>query len=136
MRRLLLLSLLGCAVLGTGCAALRDFFLSAFQKPTLRFKQARLADAALSGVTLDLVYSLENPNAIGLSLAEVDYALFVEGKQVVAGKPPNGLQIAANGQSDLTFPANIKFADVAPVVQTFLTQDTARYRAEGHIGVQ
>ncbi|MFZ5471628.1 MAG: LEA type 2 family protein [Myxococcota bacterium] len=130
------LLLLTFAVLASsGCAALSKFFASAFQKPTLRFHSAQLADVALSGLTLQLTYALDNPNSFGLSLAEVDYALFVDGKQVVAGQPPNGLQIPARGSARLVFPANIKFADIAPVVQTFLTKDYATYRAQGHVGI-
>ena len=55
---------------------------------------------------------------------------------MVAGKPPNGLQIPARGKGDLVFPANVQFADVAPVLQTFLQKDYAQYRAEGRVGVQ
>lgn len=133
MRRILLcLALL--AVPLSGCAFLKNLFSSAFRKPTFRFQHARLADASLSGITLDLTYVLDNPNPIGLSLAEVDYALFVEGKQVVAGRPPKGLQIPARRSAELVFPAQIKFADFGSVVQTFLTKDYARYRAEGHVG--
>lgn len=118
-----------------GCAFLKNLFLSAFKRPSLSFRQLSLADAALSGITVNTHWTLENPNPLGLSLAEVDYAFFVEDKQVLAGKPPRGLKIAANGQSELVFPANVKFSDIAPLVHVFLNQDYARYRAEGHIGV-
>ena len=95
-----------------------------------------LSDVSLTGVTLNLTYTLDNPNALGIKLAQADYALFVEGHQVVAGKPPNGLKIPARGKTDLVFPANVKFADVAPVLQVFLQKDYAQYRAEGRVGVQ
>ena len=85
---------------------------------------------------MDTVWDLHNPNAVSISLASVDYVLFIENKQVVAGAPQNGLQIAANPSSELHFPANIKFTDVVAVVETFLTKDTATWRAEGALGVQ
>lgn len=134
-RSLLLLATL-CLVVLSGCAALQSLFKNAFQKPRLSFKTARLQQASLSDATVDLVYQLDNPNPLGLSLASVSYAFFVENKQVVAGTPSKGLNIAAKGKSDLVFPANVKFADIAPVVQTFLTKDTAQYKAQGSIGVQ
>jgi LEA14-like dessication related protein len=135
MKRLAVLASLAVLSL-SGCAALRDFFAKAFQQPSFNFKTVRIADASFSSATLHLVYSIDNPNSVGLSLAEVQYALFIEGKQVVAGRPPNGLSIPARGSSELVFPANIKFADIAPVVQTFLTKDRAKYRAQGQIGLQ
>jgi|CXWL01.1.fsa_nt_gi LEA14-like dessication related protein len=118
----------------SGCALLRDLLAGTFQQPRFNFKRVDLANISLDSVTLNTVWSLENPNAIGIRIAKVDYALFIENKQVVAGAPPLGLELAANGTTELIFPANIKFRDVAPVVETFLTKDTAHYRAEGHIG--
>ncbi len=120
----------------SGCAFLKNLLAVAFQKPTFTFKTAQVLDVSLAGATVNLVYELDNPNAIGISIAEVDYALFVEGKQVVAGKPPNGLQLPAQRKSEIQFPTAVKFQDIAPVVQTFLTKDRATYRAEGHIGLQ
>ena len=130
-----LLALLALSLL-SGCAALKNLAKKAFKRPTLTFKTARLSQASLADATVDLVYELNNPNPLGLDLASVDYAFFVEDKQVVAGTPSKGLNLAANGKSSLVFPANVRFADIAHVVQTFLTKDSARYRAQGSLGVK
>jgi len=45
---------------------------------TLTFKTARLANLSFEGLTLDTVWQLDNPNAIGISLARADYQLTVE----------------------------------------------------------
>ncbi|MGQ0508826.1 MAG: LEA type 2 family protein [Myxococcaceae bacterium] len=119
-----------------GCAQLNKFLSSTFKKPTLNFKSAQLLEASLSGATVNLIYELNNPNPLGLSLAQVDYAFFVEGKQLVAGRPPNGLQIGAQKKTDLAFPTSVKFADLAQSLQTFLTKDRAKYRAEGTLGIK
>jgi LEA14-like dessication related protein len=132
----LLVMCLAVVLSASGCAYLRNLANKAFQKPTLHFKTAQLADATLGSATVNLVFELENPNPLGLSVAQVGYAFFVEGKQVVAGSPQRGLKIPAGGRTDLVFPANIKFADIVPVIQTFLDKDTAAYRAEGFIGVE
>ncbi|MET0402522.1 MAG: LEA type 2 family protein, partial [Cystobacter sp.] len=120
----------------TGCATLQSWAKKAFKKPTLVFKTARLSQASLSDATVDLVYTLNNPTPLGLNLASVNYSFFVEDKQVVAGTPSKGMNLAANGKSELVFPANVRFADIVPVVQTFLTKDSARYRAAGSLGVK
>ncbi len=130
-----LLAAVGLSIL-SGCAYLQQFLKTAFREPTFTFKNMLLNDVSLGGLNLDTVWDLNNPNNVAISLAAVDYALFVEDKQVVAGHPENGLQLAANGSSELHFPANIKFQDVAAVVQTFLTKELASWRAEGSIGVQ
>ena len=120
----------------SGCATLKSLLAQAFVQPKLTFRDAKLSGMSLDSATIDLTFDLDNPNAIGLSLAELDYAFFVEGKQVVAGKPKQGLTVPANGKTQLTFPATVKFADIAPVVTTFLTKDQAAYKAQGSVGVK
>jgi LEA14-like dessication related protein len=136
MKSVLPVLALSAALTFSGCRLLQDFFKAAFQQPGFSFKTVSLTDVSLGGLTLDTVWQLDNPNAVGLSLAAVDYALFIENKQVLAGAPAQGLQIPARGSTDLHFPAGIKFADLVGVVETFLTKDQAAWRAEGSLGVQ
>lgn len=119
-----------------GCPGLLEALRSSvFQEPSLSFRTASLTDISLAGLTLDTIWSLHNPNSIGVSLTSVDYALSIEGKRVVSGAPATGLNIGPAGTSELHFPAAIRFADLAAVVETFLTKDTASYRVEGRLGV-
>lgn len=136
MRRLLLLVFAAASVLLSGCALLSELLTDVFQKPTFRFKNVALHNASLAGINLDTVWQLDNPNTVGLSLAAIDYALFIDDKQVVAGAPQKGLQIPASGSTELTFPAEIKFLDIVPALEALLTKDTATWRVEGSIGLQ
>jgi LEA14-like dessication related protein len=128
---------LAVLTLTSSCAELLDLLRasSAGHEPTFTFVRADVRDATLESLTLDTVWRLDNPNDLAISLAQVDYALFIEGKQVVAGSPAAGLQVAARGSTELHFPANVKFVDLAAVVQTFLTKDTAAWRVQGSLGV-
>src|SRR5262245_41641684 len=103
MRRRLLVLLPVCALLLGGCSFFRGLFGKVFEKPTLTFKSADLASISLADATVNLTYTLKNPNSLGLSLSTVQYAFFVEGKQVVAGQPPKGMEIPSQGQTDLVF---------------------------------
>jgi LEA14-like dessication related protein len=136
MRKPLPLLAAALPLLLCSCAFLKDLAQASFQNPTLTFKAAHLADVSLGGATVNLTYVLENPNPIGLSLAEVGYAFSVEGRQVVAGMPAMGLKIPASGQTELVFPASVKFADLASALHIFLTKEHAAYRAEGFLGIQ
>jgi LEA14-like dessication related protein len=138
MRRALPLAALGLALALTasGCALLQNLFRTAFREPELRFKTVTLRDLSLGGAGINTVWTLENPNPMGLSIAEIDYAFSVEGKQVIAGKPAQGLEIPANGRTELVFPADVKFQDLAQTVGVFLDKDVATYRAEGHLGIK
>lgn len=120
----------------SGCAFLSKFFKNAFKQPSLNFRSAELQNASLSDATVNLTWDLKNPNPVGLSIAELDYLFKVEGKQVVAGTPPRGLNVKPQGSSPLVFPANVKFQDIVPVIETFLTKDQAAYSASGNIGIK
>ncbi len=134
MKRLFVI--LAASMLFSGCALLGELLSAAFQKPGFRFKNVALSDASLAGLTLQTTWQLDNPNGVALSLAAVDYALFIDDKQVLAGKPAAGLQIPANGATDLTFPAEIKFLEIVPALEALLTKDSATWRVEGAIGVK
>jgi LEA14-like dessication related protein len=122
-------------ILAASCATLEQLAAGAFQKPTLAYKSASLADVSLSGATLNVVTTVNNPNGVGLSLADLDYRLSIEGHPVATGQPPGGLQIPANGSADVTLPATFKFTDLGQAVTTVLSKGNAGYRAEGTIGL-
>lgn len=117
----------------TGCALLRQAI--PFERPTLTFKDARLPSIDFEGAELDLVFLVNNPNAMGIDLAKATYALAVEGKQVVAGAPQKGLQIPAHGSSEVTFPAKLHWAEIVPALEALFAQDQVRYKASGSIGL-
>ncbi|MFL5431475.1 MAG: hypothetical protein ACJ79M_17795, partial [Myxococcales bacterium] len=56
----------------SGCSLLRQMAASGFEKPTMSFKDATLSDVSLSGATVNLVFTVNNPNDAALSLAETD----------------------------------------------------------------
>ena len=131
-----LLPFVAASILLSGCALLSELLTEVFQKPNFHFKNVALHSASLAGINLDTVWQLDNPNTVGLSLAAVDYALFIDDKQVVAGTPQKGLQIPAKGSTELTFPAEIKFLDIVPAIEALLTKDSATWKVEGSIGLQ
>ena len=127
--------LLVLAAVATSCATLGQLASGAFQKPTLAYKSAALADVSLSGATLNVVTTVNNPNGVGLSLADLDYRLSIDGHPVATGHPPEGLQIPAHGSADVTLPASFRFADLGQAVATVLARGSAGYKTEGTVGL-
>lgn len=131
--RLVVLAVLALCV--SGCALLRQLLSQAFQEPTFKFEAVTLSDVTLEGATFDLVYSVDNPNPVALDLAEVEYALEIEGRPVVSGRPAQGLRIPAEGRTQLRFPAKITFADLFATVAALAGKETAQYAARGAIAL-
>lgn len=132
----LLLTLSAAAVFGSGCSLIRSIFASGFKQPGLTFENASLSEISLGGATLNLLFKVDNPNSDGLSLAETDYRLLVEGKQLATGKPPGGIEIPPNGSAEVVLPAAVRFSELASSVEAVLKRGAAAYRAEGHLGVK
>jgi LEA14-like dessication related protein len=119
-----------------GCAELGQLASAAIRKPTLTFEAATLEGLDLEGVTLGFRYRLDNPNAIGLELARLGYALDVEGRHVVDGQVKNGVRIPANGSVPVTFPVRLRFADVPGFASLVGARDSVAYRLTGTAGIQ
>lgn len=132
MRKLLPFAI-ACGV--AACSLIQQVASSAFQKPSLSFKEARLPRIDFQGAQLDLVFQVTNPNSMGLNLATTKYALQVEGHDVISGSPANGLSIPAGGTAEVTFPAAITWNEIAPAIETLFAKDQVRYRASGEVGV-
>src|SRR2546430_6259423 len=121
--------------LALGCSLLQRAGSAAFDRPTLSFKEARLPHVDFQGAELDLVFLVTNPNAIGLDLTRASYNLEVEGHPVASGAPKNGLQIPARGTTEVTFPAQVLWNEIAPALEAVVALDQIHYKASGELGV-
>jgi LEA14-like dessication related protein len=130
MRKLLLL-----LPLLLGCSLLRQAGSSAFERPTLSFKEARLPEIDFKGAQLDLVFLVTNPNPVGLDLTRASYNLEVEGHKVASGTPKNGLKIPGGGTTEVTFPAKLQWTEIAPALEAVFAMDQVRYKASGELGI-
>ncbi|HET7788990.1 MAG TPA: LEA type 2 family protein [Myxococcales bacterium] len=117
------------------CSLLQQVASSAFQRPTLSFKDARLPHIDFQGAELDLVFDVTNPNSMGLDLTSASYALEVEGHKVASGTPQNGLKIPAGGTTEVTFPAKVRWNEIAPALEALFAMDQVHYKASGELGV-
>ena len=119
-----------------GCAGVEKFVASAFQKPRLTFQSFTPRELDLEGVTLGLVYRIDNPNSIGLPLAGVDYRVDVEGRQAVSGSSHTGLRIPASGSAQLELPIRLRYADVPGLLTSLTTKERLGFHLEATAGVE
>ncbi len=119
----------------TACAGVRDLVGRAFERPTLTFQSASLEGLDLEGVTVTLHYRVDNPNAVGLELARLGYALDVEGRRALAGELPAGLRIPARGSTPLAVPVRLRYRELQEVLEILATRDQVGYRVSGHAGI-
>ncbi len=117
------------------CAGVKDLLAQAFERPRLTFESVSAEALDLEGVTLALRYRVDNPNAVGVSLARLGYSLDVEGRRVVAGDLPAGVRIPARGSAPLVVPVRLRYADVPACVETLLSKSSVAYEVKGTAGL-
>ena len=131
-RRLALATLL---VALAGCASIRSLLGGGFERPTFTYESWSADQLDLDGVTIALHYRLENPNDFGLDLKRLGYRLEVEGRQIVAGDLPAGVQIRAKGATPVPIPVRLRWRDVPGFVELFLARAEVAYRVSGNVGI-
>jgi LEA14-like dessication related protein len=118
-----------------GCSLIQQLAGGGFETPTLVFREARLQRVDFAGAQLELVFTVTNPNPAGLELSTAKYALQVEGHQVVAGAPARGLRIPPRASTEMAFPAEVRWSEIAPALAALFAQDAVHYVASGEIGI-
>ncbi len=130
------LALLAAAALA-GCAGLQDFARAAFQQPRLDFRSASLEALDLEAATVAFLFDVENPNAIGVDVARIAWAIEIERTRIASGDVPGGFVVPARGKAPVTFRVRLRWRDVPGIVSILGSgRDRIQYRLSGEIGLQ
>ncbi|MFW5689007.1 MAG: LEA type 2 family protein [bacterium] len=109
-----------------GCESLRELGLSV-ERPTARVESVSLSDVTFSDLEVLTDISVENPNAVGVTLAGFSYVLDVEGSRFLSGDQREGLRIEPFGGSSVLLPLRIEYENVLAAYESVREQDEARF---------
>ena len=118
-----------------GCAETLKMIGAPLEKPRLVFQGWEPRELDLEGATIALKWRVENPNAVGLKVAALDYRLELDGRQAVTGSASGGLSLPARGAAPLELPVRVRYADVKGIVDAFAAKDGIAWRVSGSVGV-
>lgn len=107
--------------------------LSAFM-PKVNFQRLELRSIDFERIDVDFVFDVDNPNPIGVPLKRFDYALAFEGIEVLSGNDPDGLQLVADGSSELALPVSIDFVGIYEAVDATRGLDYIGFGVKGGFG--
>ncbi len=120
---LLLLALSGCDRLGM----LGRFGAPFFDRPTLRFASAEVANVSLKGLTLSLKVRIHNPNAFRITLRDWRYQLSLNGVEIPTGASGGPQEIGARSERVITIPVEVGFASLMEVLQRGMNRMALTY---------
>lgn len=134
VRVLLCVALAGCATLG-GISPLR--FSESGRSSELRLLPPS-SGRPLGGAAIRMWARVENPNAIGVTLTEIEGDLMISDAEAIAVDFPLGLPLVALQDTVIPLDVSIGFADLprlAGVARAALGGSPLPYRLDGRFGV-
>ncbi len=134
--RLSLLSLLSLVVapvlLSCGTTQLGD--LLAPYTPKLRFERLAVDKIDFSNIAVDFVFAVQNPNPISVKLDQFGYSLGLEGVEFLKGRNTDGLALKSKGDTEISIPVGLAFADIFKLVQNVDGKDDIAFSLAGDFG--
>ncbi len=114
-------------VLAAGCGPL-------FQKPSASVKRVDITHVDFGGISFDIVFSVYNPNIIGLDLATLQYQLTVDNHRFVAGSTNRALHVPAEGTGELHVPLSFRFVELAEALVSLFQKPVVPYTIATTLG--
>ncbi len=102
--------------------------------PTVKFNRLDLTDLDFEQISVDFVFDVENPNPVGIPLSRFNYALGFEGVEIISGDDPNGVELRAEGSSELALPVGLAFASIFDLVEATRGLDFIGFGLQGGFG--
>lgn len=104
---------LALALIGLlGCSSIQELVDSQLARPSASVQSVRLSELNSEGLEIDFLVAIDNPNALSVELAGLDYDLKLEGLTLVQGNRQEQLTIASRGISQLSVPVAFQFSDL------------------------
>ncbi len=113
----------------TGCAAVQPL-LRTPSAPRAEIIAAELTDLSFDSAELSATIEVENPNAFGVTLAAIDYALTIEEAVPLSGRADKNLAIAAEGTSAVVLPVRVSYGELYRSVTALRDKTETTYRLE------
>ncbi len=127
VRSLLFTFLVAAAIPSTGCEQL-------FSKPTVSFQRLDVTAISFQGISANIVFRVENHNAIGIDLAKLVYQLTVDSHPFVQGAADSPLHVPAQGVGQLTLPVSFKFIELAKALASIFNRREVPYTIATQLG--
>ncbi|MDB4967893.1 MAG: hypothetical protein JWN44_3582 [Myxococcales bacterium] len=105
-----------------------------FSKPRVSVRRVDVTSLTFQGIGANLVFAVENRNAIGIDLAKLVYQLTVDNHPFVQGVANNPLHVPANGTGELALPVSFKFVELAQALASIFTKREVPFTINTKLG--
>jgi LEA14-like dessication related protein len=100
--------------------------------PVLAVDGLKIGDMGITGVALDVLFRVRNPNPEPLTIDRLEYELFVNGNRLGRGFESSGLPLAGFGEGKVRSRFDVNFLSLPGAIKDVLHQDRVKARVKGH----
>ncbi|MBC7429132.1 MAG: LEA type 2 family protein [Bacteriovorax sp.] len=115
------------------------FSCSSFKKivepPKVKLDNVNIVKMAMTGVDLEIVLGVQNPNNIDLDVKNLTYTLAVKDKEITSGKLKEKVVVKGKQKTVVSLPLTIKYSDLLSSAVMFLKQEGMPYRVKGSVEI-
>lgn len=130
LRRLMTLALLALPL--AGC---RTLARQAFATPVVEVKDVRVRSIGLTGGTLDVTLTLQNPNEYRLDARAITYEFYVDTTRVVTGEVDRLVTLEGQGTSELVVPVTFGYNELGIAMRQYMDKGALDYRVIGQFTI-
>jgi LEA14-like dessication related protein len=133
MNTRILISFVG--LFSSGCTELLDKDFLQGLMPSVEFSGLNVGYVDFEQIETDFVFSVDNPNPVGFSIHDFDYALAFSDIEWVSGEDPDGLMLNPDKESEMSLPVDIIFTDLYDMIQASRGADALPFGVQGNFGI-
>lgn len=134
MRKLALAMAASAAMAVTACSALGR---AAFKEPVVTLKQVQLKGVGLTGGSLDVTLSVQNPNHYRLDATRLTYrvAMADDSITIASGALDRTFTVQDGETSDVTIPVDFTYSGLGAAGRSLLNTGAVNYHVLGDVTV-
>ncbi len=115
----------------SACANMQNMLKGAVKQPTVNYKSIALGDVSQQQIELKPTLSINNPNAFSVPIDSLDYAMSINGKNMVNGKTDKVGTLPAGKSKDVTVGIALSKETLKAFQDIFFKEDKITYNIKG-----
>lgn len=100
-------------------------------KPIVKYERVKISGLSFDGIDLMFDFSINNPNALGVSLAGFDYDVEINGNSFISGEQDKKITIPSKGKDIIQIPVSLSFSELIGTYKSFADRDSVDYGLAG-----